>query len=61
MPEGKCDRCHAQGVPIGMSKYTEGIFFWQCSQCENRWHAHPEGTAVHEQAQPFVERGRNRA
>ena len=39
-----------------MEKYTNGIFFWQCETCENRWHAHGEGTALHEQADPFIKR-----
>lgn len=60
MPTGRCPVCHNDGVPIGMSNITPGIFFWQCTQCENRWHHHSEGTWEHEQADPYIKRGRER-
>lgn len=56
-----CDRCHADGVPIGMKNLTADIFFWQCTKCENRWHHWPTGTWEYEKADPFVQRGRERA
>jgi hypothetical protein len=56
----RCPGCHEQGVPIGMKSYTNDVFFWQCHHCDLRWHHHPEGTRLHEQADPYVQRGINR-
>lgn len=63
MPAEICWRCHANGVPIGqfdVPNWTEEPFFWICSECDHRWHHHSEGTALHEQADPYVKRGGSR-
>lgn len=59
-----CDVCDGAGVSVSFAAYPgdeEATMFWQCTQCENRWHIHPKGTWEYEVADSYVQRGKDRA
>jgi Zn-finger nucleic acid-binding protein len=51
--EGKTySRC----IGVEIQGVYDGMLFYQCPDCDGRWHRFPEGDPLHERARKYVDR-----
>lgn len=61
MSTDRCEDCRSEAITmVEICGVYDGGLFYECLDCELRWHRWPEGHPLRDKAAPYVEGGQHR-
>jgi hypothetical protein len=52
--DGKTPQYYYRTVGVEIPGVYDGTLYWQCPDCDEKWHKFPEGSRLHRRAAPYV-------
>ena len=52
--DGKTPEYFFRTIGVEIPGIYDGTLFWQCPDCDKKWHRFPEGSRLRRRAEPYV-------